>query len=149
MFLLNNMFDYQIFHNSIFFFHNFDLMVTRLCVAIFCLHSYSCCLIFSIIQTITEQIGPNSILLQLLMNNSINIIRFQKHHHQRMAYYARVHSKNYSKLKKNIKLLIIQRRIKQHDETRNETSHTSYTSHTSHTSHITQSHTIHHHQGRI
>ena len=62
-----------------------------------------------------------------------------------MAYYARVHSKNYSKLKKNIKLLIIQRRIKQHDETRNDTSHTSYTSHTSHTSHITQSHTIHHH----
>ena len=31
-------------------FHNFDLMVTRLCVAIFCLHSYSCCLILSIIQ---------------------------------------------------------------------------------------------------
>ena len=62
-------------------FHNFDLMVTRLCVAIFCLHSYSCCLIFSIIQTITEQIGLKSILLQLLINNSINIIRFEKHHH--------------------------------------------------------------------
>ena len=69
-----------------------------------------------------------------------------------MAYYARVHSKNYNKLKKNIKLLIIQRRIKQHDETRNDTSHTSHISHTSHTlhtSHKTQSHTIHRHWGRI
>ena len=75
-----------------------------------------------------------------------------------MAYYARVHSKNYNKLKKNIKSLIIQRRIKQHDETWNDTSHTSYTSHTSHTSHSshtlhtshkTQSHTIHRHWGRI
>ena len=60
-----------------------------------------------------------------------------------MAYYARVHSKNYNKLKKNIKLLIIQRRIKQHDETRNDTSHTLHTSHTSHSSHAL--HTSHNH----